>query len=219
MKKDIIRRSPVIFDRHPIEEEKRGDFNVVRAYENEGDGPHLVDMSHLTRWDCQDSSIGELKPMGIAVPGQPGQCTLENGVMINRMNNTQVAIWHLTGDQTELPKDRRYTDVTEATAFLAIIGEKTFSIAEKLTALDLVVPDLTNPQRELPFLLQGPFAHVPCQIVVLSNVVKQPSLLLTCSRGYGHDMVTAILESGEAFNLRPAGESAFYKWLEPQEQQ
>ncbi len=213
MKKEIIRRSPVAFNTRPAKEERRGHWVVALEYENEGDGPHLVDLSHCIRWDLQDSDPngdrGKWKPLGIPVPEQPGGCIIKNGVMINRMNNTQAAIWHLSGEEAEMPPETAYTDVTDSTIFLALMGEKTFAIAEKLTALDL--SDLAGTP---PFLIQGPFVHVPCQIVVMANGDGQPGILLTCSRGYAHDMVAAILEAGKAFNLRPAGESVFRRWLE-----
>jgi len=36
---------------------------------------------------------------------------------------------------------------------------------------------------------------------------------MTCSRGYAGAMIAAILEAGEEFDLRPAGENAFSSWL------
>jgi hypothetical protein len=62
-------------------------------------------------------------------------------------------------------------------------------------------------------LIQGPFAHVPCQIVVASKTEPQAGILLTCSRGYAQDMVHAIQAAGEQYHLRPAGERRFHDWL------
>ena len=209
MKMEIKRRSPVAFNLQPVKQKKRGHWAVALEYENEGDGPHLVDLSHCSRWDLQDGDIGKCKPLGISVPEEPGKCVIKNGVMINRMNNTQAAIWHLSGEEAEMPPERAYTDVTDATVFLALMGGETFAVTEKLTALDL-----TDPAGTAPFLIQGPFAQVPCQIVVMANDSEPPGIVLTCSRGYAHDMVAAILEAGKSFDLRPAGESVFKSWLE-----
>ena len=205
---EIVRRSPVDFNLHPAREERRQEWKVTLAFENEGDGPQLVDLTHCPRWDLQDADIGKYNISGLSVPARPGECAFNGRVMINRMNSTQAAIWHLMGADTQSYQESGYTDVTEATVFLAIIGPEIFDIAERLTPLDL-----TDPAKNPPFLLQGPFAHVPCQVVVVSNRVNSPGMLLTCSRGYAHAMVEVILSAGKEHHLRPAGESAFVKWL------
>ncbi len=207
---ELRRESPVRFDAKPVETEVRDHWTVVAAYENEGPGPWLADLCHHPRWDLQDGGIDDLQPAGLAVPPVPGACRLENGILVNRMNRTQAAIWHLgDGAVPELPAETGYTDVSEATVFLALFGPGIFSIAEKLTALDFL-----DPGRQAPFLVQGPFSHVPCQVVVLYRKADGTGvLLLTCSRGYAHDMVHAILSSGAEFGLRPAGEAAFERYL------
>jgi len=204
----IQRHSPVTFDAEPQKTELRDNWNIVLAYDNEGPGPWLVDLSHKTRWDYQDSRLNDAPPSGLSVPVEPGGCHMAENRLINRMNGTQASIWHLA-DAAPLPDSVAFTDVTEATVFLAILGSDTFRIAEKLTALDFSAPEKTTP-----FLLQGPFCHVPCQTVALAY---QPDLsgglLLTCSRGYAESMVDAILGSGSEFDLRPAGENRFTDWL------
>jgi glycine cleavage system aminomethyltransferase T len=37
--------------------------------------------------------------------------------------------------------------------------------------------------------------------------------VMTCSRGYADSMVQAILDSGQEFGLRPAGETRFVNWV------
>jgi hypothetical protein len=209
MTNTIIRQSPVAFDQKPSRVENRRHWVVALEYEGEGDGPRLIDLSHCQRFDLQDGNIDAFKPMGMSIPKEPGICALSNGTLINRMNGTQAAVWHLWGEAVDMPKEPGYTDVTDATVFLAIMGDHTFAIAEKLTALDL-----TDPARTAPFLIQGPFSHVPCQIVVMAGDTELPVILVTCSRGYAHDMVDAILHAGHEFNLHPAGENVFKKWLE-----
>ncbi|MGD8881497.1 MAG: sarcosine oxidase subunit gamma SoxG, partial [Desulfobacterales bacterium] len=83
-----------------------------------------------------------------------------------------------------------------------------FAITEKLTSLDFL-----DPLKKPPFLLQGPFLHVPCQIVILGNIPERSAILFTCSRGYAQDMIAAILEAGAEFELHPAGENAFRNWV------
>jgi hypothetical protein len=205
---EIKRRSPITFPGKPLKTEHRDYWTVVLEYEAQGDGPWLVDLSHRMRWDLQDSDITRHRPWGVNIPDSPGRCIFEKGVLINRMNQTQASIWHLTGDNRYVPDDPAFTEVIDATVFLALLGKNIFAISEKLTALDFV-----DPLQETPFLVQGPFSHVPCQIVVLGNTPERSAILLTCSRGYAQDMLAAILEAGKEFKLQPAGESAFTDWL------
>lgn len=207
----IIRTSPVFFDARPVETEERDGWGVVLSYEKEGGGPNLVDLSHRLRWDVQNKHVGDLTPAkGITIPDTPGEVTVKNGLLVNRMNGTQAAVWHLDGEEPQPPENLpMVTNVTEATCFLAIIGSSVFEIAEKLTNLDL-----GNPSQRSPRLVQGPFSHVPCQIVVFADKIEKSAILLTCSRGYSHDMTSAILEAGKAINLSPAGEKRFHSWFQ-----
>jgi len=198
----IQRRSPVSFAAQPRKVEERGGWNVVLAYEGEGDGPFLLDLSHKQRWDLQDAALDTVSAWGQKIPTAPGESRYRDGLLINRMNRTQASLWCLSPDEPQPPDSPAFTDVTDAAAMLALIGPNVFSIAEKFTALDLA-----DPQKTPPFLLQGPFAHVPCQVVVLADRPDQAAVLWTCSRGYGRDMTEAVLHAGEQFGLRPAGEN------------
>ena len=208
MADNIIRRSPVRFDSTPAQAEVRDNWTVVLEYDDQGEGPWVVDLSHRMRWDLQDREIDAIQPWGVNIPNPPGRCTYANGVLINRMNRTQSSIWHLAGNQPAPPDETAYTDVTDATVFLALIGKYMMPLIEKLTALDFF-----NPLNEPPFLLQGPFSHVPCQCVMLEMSPNRSGLLFTCSRGYARDMVHAVLDAGAEFGLRPAGENVFTRWL------
>jgi hypothetical protein len=204
----VIRRSAVSFDAVPVKTEERDGWSVVLEYEDEGPGPYVVDLSHRPRWDLQDGQVGVNQTLDIPVPSHPGQCVFDKGFLINRMNRTQASVWHLVGTTPDLPEDPACTEVTDATVFLSIFGPDLFSILEKLSALDFL-----DPTRKEPFLLQGPFSRVPCQIVTLDKTPARSGILMTVSRGYGRDMVNAILGAGAEFNLRPAGEQAFSEWL------
>jgi len=208
--KAIQRYSPVMFEPNTKKSEIRDNWEVVLAYQDEGPGPWLVDLSHKTRWDLQDSQVDDLAPNGICVPSAPGTCAFNQDILINRMNGTQAAIWHLGTKIVKTPDLIGCTDVTEATVFLALFGPDTFHIAEKLTALDFM-----DTSRTLPFLLQGPICHVPCQVVALERKTNMSGgLLMTCSRGYAESMVQAVLNSGQEFGLRPAGETQFTNWIQ-----
>jgi hypothetical protein len=204
----IQRRSPVEFDSKPASTVMQNDWTVVLEYEDEGQGPWVVDLSHRARWDLQDSEIEARQPWGMTIPQTLGHCAFDNGILINRMNRTQASIWHLMGDNLDIPDDIAFTNVTDATLLLALLGKDVFSIAEKLTSLDFL-----DSSKQTPFLLQGPFSHVPCQIVTLGNTPERSGILFTCSRGYARDMTAAVLEAGEEFGLRPAGQNKFNEWL------
>jgi hypothetical protein len=205
----IERRSPVQFHSEIKKSEVRDCWTVVLAYADEGRGPFLVDLSHAPRWDLQDRNIAQMTPLGKQVPEAPGQCLFQDGVLVNRMNRTQAAIWHLFGSAPELPAEPGYTDVTDATVCLALFGPNALAVVEKLCALDFL-----DPGKQPPFLLQGPFSHVPCQLVLMEKGRGfDGGLLLACSRGYAASMLHALLAAGAEFGLTPAGENRFADWL------
>jgi hypothetical protein len=207
---DIRRQSPIQFKTGPRRTEVRDNWTVALEYNEEGNGPWLTDLAHKTRWDLQDGDIDALTPCDLAIPASPGRCTLDGDTLINRMNDTQASIYHLGAEAPALPDDRGYTDVSESTVFLSLFGPDAFYLAEKLTSLDFM-----DPAGEPPFLLQGPFCHVPCQIVILEKAPDgSGGFLLTCSRGYGDSMVGAIRKAGGEFGLRPAGENRFNAWIQ-----
>jgi hypothetical protein len=207
---NLTRQSPVRFTARPAQSGQRDHWTVIKAYTHEGSGPWLVDLSHCTRWDLQDGRIDERSAAGVPIPSIPGRCHWAAPLLISRLNRTQAAIWHLSDRPApELPAEAGYTDVSEAALTLALLGPKVFAIAEKLSALDLL-----DPQRPAPFLLQGPFSHVPCRIVTLVREADGSGvLLISCARGYAHDMVQAVLTAGAAFGLNPAGEARFVSRL------
>ena len=202
------RRSPVSFGTRPLRSEARDGWPVVREYTGEGPGPWLVDLSHRRRWDVQDGRIDRLRPWGLALPGTPGACDCRDGLLAGRLNATQAAVWHLAGEAPPAPEGSAFTEVTEAGVLLAVVGAACLGVAEKLSRLDLADP--VRPER---WLHQGPFAHVPAQVVAWRGSQGDGALLVACSRGYGRDLVHAVMDAGAAFGLRPAGEAAFHGWL------
>ncbi len=202
--KKIKRVSPVVFNSTPLKTKSLDNWEVVLEYKNEGDGPHIVDLSHRPRFDLQTSRLDSKKPFGISIPKTPGNCIFENGLLANRMNKTQVSLYSLHGTDHSMPKEPEFTDITDSTLCVALMGKSIFLICEKLTALDFM-----DPKRKVPFLFQGPFSHVPCQIVTLRKENGNTGLILTCSRGYSRDMIHSILHAGEEFGLKPAGENKF----------
>jgi len=201
------RQSPVQFDAVAAEIAERQDWRVVLAYEDEGQGPWLVDLSHRQRWDFQHSELDSQAPFGLQVPARPGQVSVQRDLLISRMNGTQVAIWHLgQGEAKPAPKYTAYTDMTDAHCMLAVLGADTPHVMEQLSKLDLF-----DPQRAMPFLTQGPVMHIPCQVVTLSA----DCVLMTFSRGYGQAFAAAMLHAASGCKLKPGGESRFKNWLLP----
>ncbi|MCP5050464.1 MAG: sarcosine oxidase subunit gamma SoxG, partial [bacterium] len=101
---ELKRRSPVSFKPKPVKTENRNNWTVVLEYEAQGDGPHLIDLSHRAKWDVQDSKLAKMKPWGVKIPKKPGQCAFKNGILINRMNRTQASVWHLMGERLKAPE-------------------------------------------------------------------------------------------------------------------
>ena len=205
---DIKRVSPVVFKSTPMKTEERDHWKVVLEYHGEGEGPWVTDLSHRPRLDLQTSDLDAKKPFGTKIPEDFCATTLNQGIAVNRMNGTQASIYDLASGKVALPAETEYTDVSENSVFVAIYGPRVFDICEKLSNLDF-----QDPQRKAPFLFQGPFSHVPCQIVTLCKDGEKSGIVLTCSRGYGEDMIHAILDAGEEFGLKPAGEARFTEWV------
>jgi hypothetical protein len=205
----MLRRSPVSFKTAPSRTEVRDGWHVILEYEGEGNGPYLIDLSHSAKWDVQDTDLSQFRPWGVAIPQTPGQCAFQNGILINRMNRTQAACWHLCKTSPQVPAESAYTETTDATLLLALLGKDVFSILEKVSALDFF-----SIERKAPFLLQGPVLHVPCQVVCLKKETDDIAVLFTCSRGYGESMAHGILSAGAEWGLHLAGENVFTNWLQ-----
>ena len=201
------RFSPVKFTTQPAETEIREGWEVVLSYAHEAQGPFLVDLSHRPQWDLQGGNIDTVKPWGRGVPADPGQCNFVDGLLINRMNQTQAAIWNLGAEDLKLPKETCYTDVTDGLCLLALVGAEALAVMEKVSPLDLA-----SPEKIAPYLVQGPVVHIPCQLVVLDKGDNM-TVLMSFSRGYGQAMVEALLDAGSEYGLRPSGERGFRERL------
>jgi len=201
--KQIERKTPIKLPGRPAQTESRNHWPVVMEYADEGTGPWLVDLSHCRRLDIQGRDLNGLLPAEIAVPENFGGVHADQEKMITRMNASQACLW-VFDMAAEIPERTEITEITESTLGLALLGKNIFRIAEKLTSLDL-----QDPKLKAPFLLQGPFSHVPCQVIILANQPEEQSLVVSCSRGYGHDMLRAIVQAGEEFGLRAGGQNRF----------
>jgi len=197
---NVERRSPISFNIKPVQTENWDGWEVAISY-GTGDGPFLIDLSHRSKWDLQDSDLSRFRPFGLSVPEKPGQCVFEKGVLINRMNRTQCAIWHVAGKRPTQPMENAYTEMTDGQVLLAVTGKDALGVMERVTTLDLGAPSLT------PLcLIQGPVLHIPCQVVLFSRNGDEATVLFSFSRGYGQAMAEALLHSGKDLGLTPSGE-------------
>ena len=87
---------------------------------------------------------------------------------------------------------------------LAVLGQEAARVMEHVSNLDLFRPD-----KQVPFLTQGPVMHIPCQIVT----ADVDCVLLTFSRGYGQSFADAMLHAASGCKLKPGGEGIFSRWL------
>ena len=201
------RRSPVRLPGEPEKTIVREHWPVVLEYTDEGPGPWIVDLSHCVRWDIQGRDLAAAMPAGVFVPDAPGSVALHAQGLTGRTGQRQAFLW-LFDEQAEAPSGPDCTEITEGSLCLALLGRDVFRITEKLTNLDLC-----DPTRRLPFLVLGPFCHITCQIVVLQSDPADGAVLVACSRGFGHDLLHAVLAAGAEFGLRPAGENRFLETL------
>jgi len=196
---DPCRHSPLRFSAQPDKTGIRDGWEIITEYQNEGEGPFLIDLSHIPKWDIQDAALSDITPLGMTIPEKPGQCQVQDGMLINRMNATQAVLWHLSKDKPLMPKGPSYTDVSDLYALMAVLGVDIFLMMERVTPLVL------QPQATpTPCLIQGPVLHVPCHIVVMEYKMGDYALLIACFRGYGQAMADALLDAGKEWDLRPA---------------
>ncbi len=201
----VFRQSPIIFDRKAAEKKGYFGWEVVLEFEAEGDGPWLVDLSHLQRWDCQDVELDAVAPFGLSMPAEPGQVILQKDKFIARMNRTQAMVVSFrTGDPIETPTSVEFTDISDAYCMLAVVGPETPRVMEHVSNLDLF-----KPGKKMPFLTQGPIMHIPAQVVTLDV----DCVLMSFSRGYGQSFADAMLHAATGCDLRPGGAGVFNQRL------
>jgi glycine cleavage system aminomethyltransferase T len=176
----------------------------VLAYEDEGTGPFLIDLSHIGKWDVEGENLSSLRPAGLAIPKDAEHCVFTERFFLNLIKWNWATIWHFSQDMPDFAGDFAFTNVTEAYALLALLGNEVFCIMEKVTALDLL-----SPEKKPPFLTLGPVLHIPSQVVVLAREGDHASVLVACPRGYGQAMAEALLDAGREWGLRPGGENIF----------
>lgn len=212
--KKTMRQSPIVFYANPKKTRMHNDFEVIMDYDNESDkkegAPAIIDLSHMTKWDVQDTHLNKIKPLGQIIPGKPGECNIQKKNILFRLNRTQACIWHIHAEESpqiseSIPAEPPYTDITDAHALLAIVGPSVPSFIEKITNLDLM-----SPHPNTPFVMQGPILHIASRILVLRLEKENSTVLFSFPRGYGQTMAEALLDSGSRQGVYFAGEQLFW---------
>jgi hypothetical protein len=202
------RLSPVRLPAEAAETADYRGFRIVRRFLDESAGPRLVDLSHLGKWDLQSGGIQEMEVAGVKVPDKPGQSQIGNGLLVNRLNATQVSIWDLEATGLDLSAQPAATDVSDGICLLALLGSEVFAVMERVSALDLGMRG-----RAVPYVLQGPVLNIPTQVAVLHDS-GQRVVLLGFSRGYGQTMAETLLDRGSRLGLRPGGFMQFEQLMQ-----
>jgi glycine cleavage system aminomethyltransferase T len=182
----------------------RNGWEVVLEYEDEASGPFLIDLSHIGKWDVQGENLSSLRPAGLVIPEYSEHCILTERFFVNLIKWNWATIWHFSQDMPDFADDFAFTNVTEAYALFALLGQEVLSIMEKVCALDLL-----SPERKTPFSALGPVLHVRSQVVVLARKDDRSAVMVACPRGYGQSMAEALINAGEEWGLRPGGEHLF----------
>ena len=200
------RYSPIFLDETPAEVEDREGFRVVLRYEHEGGGPFLIDLSHRPKWSIQDRQLSRIHPYRMDLPEIPNSCALQNGFLLLRLTEYHALAWHLFGPSTEMPNAFPYTDMTDGNTLLALMGRDIPALLEKAAPVDL-----WKPEQPLPRMFHGPVLGIPSILAILEQSPTQSIALLACARSYGQSMAEHLLEIGEGWKMRPAGERIFTK--------
>jgi glycine cleavage system aminomethyltransferase T len=125
-------------------------------------------------------------------------------MLAGRLGPKQAMVLHFKEQAPARPKMPALTEITDAFALVGLYGPACASVMEKISSLDL-----TRPDQKAPYLLQGPVLGVPAKVIAIAPASGLQAFLVACARGYGQDLVAALLDAGEEFGLRPAGEDAF----------
>ena len=103
--------------------------------------------------------------------------------------------------------DLGYTDMTEAWVLLALWGEASLSVMQRLVEVDIERPDLDKP-----FYLSTRNHAINIQIINLKR--SQPGFLLSCTRSHGQNLFNGLIHAGEHLGLRLAGLEEFEGWFD-----
>jgi hypothetical protein len=153
---EIKRESPVRFKAAPQKTEVRDNWTVALEYDDEGQGPWLVDLATRPAGTCRTAKSVSKRCEMMCRP-VPGACTFADDTLVNRMNRTQASIYHLGAAATGACPIFQVYRCHRIHGFRGPVRPQAFSVAEKLTNLDFLDP----AQKQALFCCRAPFATCP----------------------------------------------------------
>lgn len=202
------RVSPIRIETPVLSREFRDGWEIVAQYEDEGDAPWLIDLSHAQKFEYGNPPGSSDRFLDLSPPEKPGQCRTKGGFISSRLNDRRSLVLNLSKALIPPVKDRSVTDVTDAFALLAMIGHPVFDMMERVTSLEVFAPG-----KRPPFILQGPVLRVQSLLMNLTAEDYTPVVLFAVPRGYGQSFSMALLEAGKPWHLSPAGETVFFEYF------
>lgn len=185
----------------------RNGWQIPLAYAGERaqTGLFISDLSHVPKWSVQGPNLDDETPAGLKMPATPGSVTMDQGTLLARLTPSEARILALS-DNPPVLNEAFCTDITDAYASMAVVGDRCFEVLGKLSALDLDGP-LTAPAA------LAPVDEVTCLIVRLKGQGGTPGIIITGARGYGHFLLSAFLDAGKEYAIQPAGWQRFGEWF------
>jgi hypothetical protein len=177
-------------------------WTLVMRYEDEGDdlATSLIDLSHRPKAlvvGPAAEALGPLDPGRAAWGGQVYVCCRKPGERI---------LFDLTGPLEPIWPNDLYTDMTDAWALLAVLGQKANEVMHRMMPIDFERPDL-----------RGPFYAISRSrgiwVQLINPKIEQPCFLLACDRSHGQNLVEALFLAGRPLDLKPAGLGRVAGWL------
>lgn len=207
----LKRISPVGLPGNIAKSVERGGYTVVLKYKDENErGPWIIDLCHRPKYDFQCNGENPGTPMGLALPAEPGSAVIEKGWLISAVGTSQYLMIHIGQEEYISPVGSGFSDITDGRCLFAIGGKGASTLIEKFTRMNFNDKSLSPP-----CVLQGPMIQTHGQLHILGEGDDRV-FLVNLDRGYARSVVHAILDIGEPYTLKPAGEDVFTNWVTKQ---
>ncbi len=203
------KKSPFLFSDTVAKREERNGWEIVLSYGHENTALSIVDLSHVNKWEVYDQNLVGKIVNKLNMPEKPGEVILSNKAIIGLYRPSAAMVWHLDDFIEDHELATNITNITDGYTLIGLLGDKGPRIMEKLTDLDLE----SFPGQQVR-LIQGPLLGIPSKFVLFSSDGIVSGMLISFDRGSGQSVVDAILDAGKEFNLKPAGQTAFDRWIQ-----
>ncbi len=204
----LKRVSPISLPGKIARSEEKNGYAIVLKYENETPkGPWIIDLCHRPKYDFQMCGKEFKAPMGLTLPTKPGYAVIKKGWLISAVGPSQFSFIHI-GQEKYSPFDEPgFTDLTDGRCLFAIGGRGAPILMEQFTRMNFNDKKLSSP-----CILQGPMIHTHGQIHIIGEGDDRV-FMINLGRGYAPSVVHAVLDIGKPYDLKPAGEDVFTKWV------